>query len=69
MTPLTSATDTQMLRVNTPEQIEQIVAGVPLGRYGQPEEIASAALFLSSKAGGFCSGMSMKVDGGMARFA
>jgi len=36
----------------------------PLGRIGQPEEIAGAAVFLASKASGYVTGQSIIVDGG-----
>ena len=36
----------------------------PLGRIGEPEEIASAALFLASPAGGYITGKIIEVDGG-----
>jgi NAD(P)-dependent dehydrogenase (short-subunit alcohol dehydrogenase family) len=42
-------------------------AGVPLGRWGAPEEIASAALFLATDESSFVTGAELFVDGGMAQ--
>lgn len=39
-------------------------AGIPMGRYGQPEEIANLMLFLSSDEASFCTGGVYAVDGG-----
>jgi 3-oxoacyl-[acyl-carrier protein] reductase len=40
---------------------------IPLGRYGEPEEFASAAVFLFSAAARYITGASLQVDGGLVR--
>jgi NAD(P)-dependent dehydrogenase (short-subunit alcohol dehydrogenase family) len=46
------------------EAKNQLTSGEPIGRVGQPEEIAAAALWLSSSQSSFVTGHSMVVDGG-----
>ncbi|MEU6993789.1 3-oxoacyl-[acyl-carrier-protein] reductase [Streptomyces sp. NPDC046465] len=57
--------DTDMTKVLTDEQREGIVAQVPLGRYAQPEEIASAVRFLASDDASYITGAVIPVDGGL----
>ena len=51
------------------EQAMTELAGksIPLGRFGRPEEVASAVVFLASERAGFITGVSIFVDGGMGR--
>jgi 3-oxoacyl-[acyl-carrier protein] reductase len=52
----------------TGEQVVQrMAAEVPLKRYGTPQEIASAAVFLASDAASFITGVTLAVDGGLDR--
>jgi NAD(P)-dependent dehydrogenase (short-subunit alcohol dehydrogenase family) len=47
--------------------IDAMAAGVPLGRVGQPEEIAKAAVYLASDDSSFVAGFDLVVDGGYAQ--
>lgn len=50
-----------------PEDIKESVMGtIPMGRYGNPEDIANIAVFLSSDKAGYITGQIIHIDGGMA---
>jgi NAD(P)-dependent dehydrogenase (short-subunit alcohol dehydrogenase family) len=62
--------------INTPmneQVVEQLGAGLmrswvgmhPIGRIGEPSEVAEAALYLASDAAGFTTGIDLRVDGGL----
>ncbi|GAA4814711.1 SDR family oxidoreductase [Nocardioides caeni] len=48
-----------------PEMKQQMEDGTPLGRIGEPEDIAAAIVYLSSRAGQFVTGKLLEVDGGI----
>jgi NAD(P)-dependent dehydrogenase (short-subunit alcohol dehydrogenase family) len=49
---------------DNPDILRSATSGTPLKRIGMPDEIAGAAVFLASAAGGFMTGQSMVIDGG-----
>lgn len=59
---------TDMLQEAVPTEAgrEELAAAVPLGRLGQPEDIAGAVLFLASSASDWCTGQALSVDGGLS---
>ena len=57
--------DTDMTRVLSDEQRQNIVGQVPLGRYAQAEEIASSVRFLASDEAAYITGAVIPVDGGL----
>lgn len=49
-----------------PEKVkEAMLAGIPLGRVGEPDDVAKAALFLASDQAAYITGQVLQVDGGM----
>ncbi|MBM3265104.1 MAG: SDR family oxidoreductase [candidate division Zixibacteria bacterium] len=53
------------LRLTEEQMIERIRASIPLGRWGQPEDIARAVVFLCSPASGWMTGEVLRVSGGL----
>ena len=49
---------------DNPDTLKRSLAGTPLKRIGEPEEIAGAAVYLASKAGAYMTGQMLVVDGG-----
>jgi 3-oxoacyl-[acyl-carrier protein] reductase len=57
--------DTDMTRALPPPQREALLAQIPLGRLGAPEDVAAAVAYLASPAGGYVTGAVLHVNGGM----
>ena len=55
---------TPMVAYVVDEREEQLAAGLPLGRIGEPMDIAAAAVFLASDEAAWISGIDLTVDGG-----
>lgn len=55
---------TQMAEISSPEANEAARKQTPLGRFGEPTDIARAVLFLVSKSGDYITGETMVIDGG-----
>jgi 3-oxoacyl-[acyl-carrier protein] reductase len=58
-------TATEILSAMPEKVIDGMLARTPLGRMGQPEDIANAYLFLASDEASFISGAVLRVDGGL----
>lgn len=57
--------DTDMTRSLPEAHRTAMLANIPLGRLGQPEEIAAAVVFLASAGGAYITGETLHVNGGM----
>jgi NAD(P)-dependent dehydrogenase (short-subunit alcohol dehydrogenase family) len=57
--------ETDMTAAMTDARRSEILAGVPLARYGQVDEIAAAALYLASPGAAYVTGAVLPVDGGI----
>lgn len=57
--------DTDMTKSLSEDQISGLISQVPLGRFGTPEDVAAAVVFLASPQGAYITGTTLHVNGGM----
>ncbi|MHA4853944.1 SDR family NAD(P)-dependent oxidoreductase [Rhodococcus sp. MSC1_016] len=57
--------ESEMTQSYPPGYVEQTLKRVPSGRFGHPEELAATIVFLASEAGGYITGSTLPVDGGI----
>jgi NAD(P)-dependent dehydrogenase (short-subunit alcohol dehydrogenase family) len=58
------ATEMNLSIMNDKEKYDAFISKIPMGRWGNPEEIAGTALYLASEASSFVTGAGISVDGG-----
>lgn len=58
-------TNSEMLMNFTPEMIESLKAGIPVGRLGEPEDYAELACLICSDTGSFMTGAVIDINGGL----
>jgi glucose 1-dehydrogenase len=63
------ATPINTRELHDPASLRALDATVPLGRVGQPEEVAEVALFLASERASYVTGSTYFVDGGLVRYS
>ena len=56
-------TRTDMVAALPQEMVDRISAGIPMGRMGEPEDIANAFVFLASDQASYITGVTLRVDG------
>ena len=59
--------NTPLVKRQAPDVIARIVSSIPMGRMGEPDEVAKAALYLASDDSSFVTGIELFVDGGRAQ--
>jgi len=64
LAPAIIRTDFAKALWENPATYKEAVASYPLGRIGEPEEVAGAAVMLASRAGSFITGQAIVIDGG-----
>jgi 3-oxoacyl-[acyl-carrier protein] reductase len=57
--------DTDMTRALDDAQRQALLGQIPLGRLGSVDDVAAAVVFLASAAGGYITGATVQVNGGM----
>ncbi len=57
--------DTDMTRALTESQTASLMQNIPLGRFGQPDDVAAAVAYLASPQAGYVTGVTLHVNGGM----
>ncbi len=56
--------ETDMVKAVAPTVLEKIIARIPVGRLGQPSEVARAVCFLAADEAGFITGETLSLNGG-----
>ena len=64
--PTTTELPEQPERLRTPAALARAREKIPLQRYGQPDDVAAAALYLASPAANFMTGQTLLIDGGFS---
>jgi len=60
-----ATTETEMIKQMSEQQRDDLRRAIPLGRFGQPEDIAQAVCFLASEEASFITGATLDVNGGL----